>query len=595
MNMKLKSFRFRGAVAVLSILAWALVFKIMPAEAATVYLLPSSGTFQVGQSVNFELRVDSQGQGFNAAQATIQFPPDILEVKSLDFYGENSVFNFWLAYPAFSNANGTISFIGGTTSGVTGASAPVLKITFTAKSAGSGQLAVSDAAVTAADGSGTNILSSIQAANFVILPSAVVPESPKAPTSTSPAAAVAPPAQIVRKPTLAKKAPLAPEIFMPIYPDSAKWYDTVTDFLVKWNLPGDISGVSTALNQDPKFNPSDKSEGLFDAKTFPALKDGIWYLHVKFKNNVGWGAVTHYRLAIDTVPPLPFAVDILGGTPSDNPAPTLRFAAEDGSSGMSHYLVRINDGEEVMVSSSTLSLSPLPPGIQNIAVKALDAAGNVRESDLRLQILPIESPSLDIIGDNMYAGEGDLAVAGSSLPDIFVNLFLENSRGMILGQTADQADAAGNWQTKFSGPLKKGKYIIEATAKDSRGALSLPAKSAVFEIKERPLLVIGALKITQFWSLSGIIIILALSFAAGWYSRRLWRKQAARKAVIAQRDVGNSFVAIEKNIDKLLDKFADGKIDDQEAAEMEYLLKEIKKNLKKKGKYISDNIREINE
>lgn len=165
------------------------------ARAAKLFMLPTGGELAVGQSTDLEVRIDSEGQGFNAAQATILFPKDIFEVRSLDFSPQATIFNFWLEEPKFSNQEGNVTFVGGTTSGIVGASVPILKITFKAKGTGQADIVVSDAAITASDGSGTNILSTTNISRFVVKPTTVAPPPPAASPPPIP-----PPAQITRKP-----------------------------------------------------------------------------------------------------------------------------------------------------------------------------------------------------------------------------------------------------------------------------------------------------------------------------------------------------------------------------------------------------------
>ncbi|HBC59219.1 TPA: hypothetical protein DCZ14_02275, partial [Candidatus Azambacteria bacterium] len=271
------------------------VFAYSPAaSAATLFISPPSAEVGTGDKLTLDIKIDSEGVGLNAAQAVIRFPNDILEATGLDKTG--SAFSFWLEEPNFSNADGVISFIGGIPYGVTGGSIQVLKVTFTAKGTGSGSLTVSDAAVTASDGSGTNILSKTVSASFTVVPKKVVPPTPV----PAPVEVVPPPVEIVRKPVPTGKLPVKPALKIQLYPDETRWYNLTSVFNVAWELPLDVTGVTTALNNQPNYVPPKKSEGLFENKAFPSLADGVQYLHVHFQNNVGWGPAAHYRLAVDT-------------------------------------------------------------------------------------------------------------------------------------------------------------------------------------------------------------------------------------------------------------------------------------------------------
>lgn len=567
--------------------------NVRPASAATLFLTPASGEFPIGQSFDVELRVDSQGEGFNAAQATIQFPIDILQIKSVDFSSAGSIFNFWLQPPTYSNTTGRITFIGGNTSGLVGSSVGILKLSFYAHAAGTASVSISDSAVTASDGSGTNILTSVQSAQFSVSPTQVNPPhaSGTPPVGTTPT--VMPPTPIVRKPVLVKKLPEAPKLLVPFYPDQTKWYNSLANFLVQWELPMDISGVSTILNKNSKFTPVNKSEGLFDTKAFPSLTDGVWYLHVQFQNNVGWGPVTDYRLAIDTAPPLSFTIDFTQAADSPDPTRTFNFKTSDGLSGLDYYLVRLDNGDEIKTSSSTITTPAQRPGQHEITVKAVDAAGNVRENSLTYAINPIESPRINFVDQNVFTGISDIHTSGSAISHGTVVLELKDSNNMIIAETGAQANDKGEWVTKFNGPFKIGRYYIEATAQNSQGAWSLPVKSGLISVRVKPLFTIGSLEISQTWFFIIIIIILIGGFLAGWLTHRLWHEQITRKTILAQRDTHNVFASCEHKIDEMLENYKDGVIDEKDAAEMKFLLLDMKKKIKDTERYVIDGINDI--
>ena len=143
-------------------------------------------------------------------------------------------------------------------------------------------------------------------------------------------------------------------------------------------------------------------------------------------------------------------------------------------------------------------------------------------------------------------------------------------------------------------PLKTGKYIVEVIAKDARGALSLPVTSEVVTVKQRPVLILGSLEITQFWFFTLLIVILLGGFGAAWLYVRLKEAQQARKVIIAQRDIANAIATIKKDVDGILAKYADDKIDETEVSEIQYLAKKISTNLDRARKYIVEDIGDIN-
>ena len=111
------------------ILASILLFGFV--QAADFNIAPTTGNLGLRQEFSVNIKINTGDDSINAAQAKIKFNPDILEVEGISKDG--STFNFWLQEPKFSNTDGTIEFIGGTTSGVSGASLQVLKIKLATK------------------------------------------------------------------------------------------------------------------------------------------------------------------------------------------------------------------------------------------------------------------------------------------------------------------------------------------------------------------------------------------------------------------------------------------------------------------------------
>ncbi len=93
-------------------------------EAATLYLSPSGGSHNIGDSFSVALGVNTEGEAINAAQATVSFPNDILDVTSVSQVG---IFTLWPVTPTFSNATGTVTFAGGIPSqGYTGSAGTIM-------------------------------------------------------------------------------------------------------------------------------------------------------------------------------------------------------------------------------------------------------------------------------------------------------------------------------------------------------------------------------------------------------------------------------------------------------------------------------------
>lgn len=534
------------------------------AEAASLFFTPGTGEFGLNKEIAVDLKIDSEGVGINAGQATIRFPKDILEVKSID--KTDSTFDFWLEdSPTFSNMEGVISFIGGKQGyGVSGASLQILHIVFTSKGSGLAPVTITDAAITASDGTGTNVLSKTLEAAFTI-------------SGTTVAATITPPTQIKREPVVPSGLPIKPVLNVPLYGNPGEWYDNSNIFTASWTLPLDISGVATAINKQPAYSPSE-SEGLFDNKMFSALSDGIWYLHARFKNDIGWGVTTHYRLAVDTKPPLPFEITSSESETTDNPTPTFTFKASDALSGIREYRVRVDNENWTTISGKdfkgSYKLTNQNPGKHHLLIQAVDNAGNSIENSLDYETLPLESPTFTFATDKLFSDEAKgLSFKGTALPSTEILFLLKNGNALIAESTV-AVNAQGNWEYTFSDPLRNGRYMASIQNKDARGALSLVVTS-------------GEIQVTGRYTNTIIILLVVLvsALVGGYWFYKARRERTALRVQVAERDTANVFKMIETDIDKL--NKARGT---ETPADDEFITQKLGENVKKMGSYIKDEI-----
>ena len=538
-------------------------------------------TFAINEDFSVNLRIDSQGVSVNAAQGTLQFPSDILEVKSID--KESSVFNFWLQEPAVSSGKNSISFTGGSTSGFSGQSLNVFKVLFHVKGSGTGSININDGAITASDGSGTNVLIGGKGIDIISSSGGKVSGTPATITPVIP-----PITPIVREAVPSGKLPIKPEAAIGLYPNPDSWYNNTAPFLVSWKLPLDVTDIATAINKDPAFT-SAKSEGLFDNKTFAPLTDGVWYLHIRFKNNIGWGPVFHYRIAIDTNPPLPFDISSSSGIESDNPSPVLSFATADQSSGIMKYSVQVGVNDSMDVSEGSITLPLQSPGNKKIKVIAFDKAGNSTESSFNLNVVPLVSPTISSITESIVSGDGIFEARGESVPGYSVEVSIKRKDGSFISSKSSVVDEKGNWIVNISDYIPKGSYLAAAVAKDSRGALSLPVIKENILYKEKPLFVIGnwGISATLFY-IAIIVIILMGTAGVVLYTRNAGIKRGL-KSFITRRDVVNFFISVQKDLEEL------GKMAEKtgSAKEVIYRINKIKEKAEKSSKYLSEEVEEL--
>ncbi|MBI2523827.1 hypothetical protein HYW11_01235 [Candidatus Peregrinibacteria bacterium] len=307
------------------------------ALAAGIYVMPKQGNYARGETVVADVRINADGESINAAQARISWSPSVLELVEVSKDG--SVFQFWVEEPVAAAGANAVSFIGGASKGISGGALQLLKLKFKAIGVGTADLSLSNAAVTASDGKGTNILSKVSGASYTVgvqggTPEVKQPEvKPEAKSEPPAVSAVPPPAKpepvaapqpvkVERKAVPALSLPPKPELRVPLYPDEARWNNIVGETVVFWNVPDSVIAAASALDHSPLTVPQTAEKELATGKAFGTLENGVWYFHVRLKNNVGWSPVAHYRIAIDTKPPLPFEISVPEGKRRITPLPS---------------------------------------------------------------------------------------------------------------------------------------------------------------------------------------------------------------------------------------------------------------------------------
>lgn len=268
-------FNFKISLCIL-IFAFCIGVGDAGAASASLYFSPSGGNYTVGNTFSVDVKINTGGEKANAADATLVFDTDDLEAVGIS--KNNSVFSLWVQEPIFSNSQGAINFAGGKPSpGFSGTAGTIITVTFRAKTAGQANLGFAAGSVLADDGKGTNILSGLGSAIFNLAAKTFSPS---------------PPADSGRLPS-------KPVVSSLTHSEAEKHYSN-NDPEFSWELPDDVTGVSFLLNDKPLSNPGPISDGLLELKKFEDVADGVNYFHIKFRNEQGWGPITHRKFLIDT-------------------------------------------------------------------------------------------------------------------------------------------------------------------------------------------------------------------------------------------------------------------------------------------------------
>lgn len=369
---------------------------VVPTYAADVSISPSTGTYAVGQTFTASIKTNPQGKSVNAVEASLSFDNTKLSVVSISKTG--SVFSLWTDEPTFSNSAGTIKFGGGTPSPFS-AQSTIVSVTFKVLAEGAGTVKVSSALVTAADGLGTDVYTApINASYTFTQTSTPTPPPTQTPTPTQPED------KNSEDPGTAitfGDPPRPPEAGSTVFLDPEVWYATKSGVFT-WEVPFDVDVLALDIATSSEADPTTKYKPPIDQIALNAelLTDGVQYLTMKYKNQVGWGGVLHRKIMIDTIPPKTFTINVRAGN-SATAFPLLTFEAVDDISGIAQYELTIPGNDPIVITPDEAKigylLKDLVDGTYTIKVVAQDHAGNKTESTTAVLITAGWHPPVAVV------------------------------------------------------------------------------------------------------------------------------------------------------------------------------------------------------
>lgn len=386
------------------------------ARAATLSVVASDSQVAIGSTIVVLVSVDSEGAAINNAEGVLVVPGDMFEVVSVS--QNSSVFTLWIQQPATTGSG--ISFNGGLPSpGYTGSSGRIFSATLRAKAAGSGTFALSGAAVRANDGLGTDVLRFSGSAQVSVVQPSSAPQ-PQTPSESVPAAVSATKTVGIRSST---------------HPSEQAWYSNPRPVL-ELDVPAGADAIQTLVSKSRGTTPIVTYRPPITKKQLDALEDGVWYFNVRARTAQGWGAVSAYKLQIDTGAPTITDVSIaydegaldVSGTVSDSRSGVAQAQLlVDGVPVFDLDLATLETGTHASIpfrQHIPLSTSAsLGAGFHQASVRVTDAAGNTSESE-QFQFLTEASP-YSFAGMRSVLASFDIgAFAAWALPISILSLLL---------------------------------------------------------------------------------------------------------------------------------------------------------------------------
>lgn len=538
------------------------------AEAAALYFSPSSGYYNVGEIIPVSVYVSSEDAAMNAASGVINFSKEKLEVVSLSKSG--SIFSLWVQEPTFSNDGGTVNFEGIVLNpGFSGKSGKIITVNFRAKMSGSASLNFSSGAVLANDGNGTNILKNLSGAEFNLS----TPES---------------------VPVL--ELPKTPEISSPTHPDQNKWYP-INKAKFSWKVPDDITAIRMLYNKYPDSQPNILYDSNISEKETENLKDGVYYFHLQFKNQNGWGKIAHFRFQIDTEPPSSLSMELLNGKETTNPSQKITIQATDTLSGISYYKIKIPGKEPITVFPEEIrdkpfTIEPQKPGKYTIEVEAFDGAGNHAAIKDEYTILPIEPPKITDYPETLQSGS-ILSLKGAASPNSKIEIYIKNELDKSLIKDFTKSDDEGNWSYFGTKPLAKGNYKIFGELTNAEGAKSGPSNEITVKVIPFWFIKIGNL-IIEYKTVLGILIVIIILLILWIFI--IWKRTKKTKINI-KKEIAEAEKHLHEDSKKIKEELKEeiGHLDGKSGLnEKEKLLYEqIKEKLKETEELIESELKKI--
>ena len=462
--------------------------SIQQSFAATLNISPSTGVYTAGQTFTARVVVNTTGANVNAAEGTLAFNPAELSVVRVV---KGSIFSLWTAEPSFSNSAGTISFSGGTPSGYSGAAGTVLSVTFRVKGAGTQKVTFRSGAVLAADGRGTNVLTSMSGGTY-----------------TSAAVTLVPDAEVVEYIAPAN-TPARPMITSTTHIDAEKWYAS-TDAELAWTIPDGVLAVRTLLDEYSGSIPTKVYDNPISKISLTELDEGEQYFHLQFKNKEGWGRVAHYRLAVDTHNPTSFTISLPQDADLSNPIQSLVLSADDVTSPVQRFIITINSNEPYEFidteEKGIIQLESLAPGHHSIVIEAFDAAGNSLIDSLSFEIAAFEKPIFTEYPSELSESVIPV-IKGVTRPNAEVKITF-SKKGSDSQEIVVMSSESGDFVFIPEARLSLGVYELTAVAVDEYGAQSEVSDIIRIAVQQPGYIKVGSLVVSI---LSVVIPLLALT------------------------------------------------------------------------------------
>lgn len=555
------------------------VAAIPSAEAATLYLSPSSGNYQVGDTFSTRVLVSTEGVTMNAVSGVISFPTHLLEATSVESAG--GLISLWVEEPQI-DSSGSVSFEGIVLNpGFNGSNGEILTINFKVKDTGTIPVDFISGTVLANNGLGTNILETFSNASYSV------------------GATVEPVAVEVRT----GGVPGAPVITSSTHPDQDKWYpDSTAAF--SWLVSPDITGARLLFNESPNSTPTVRYDTPISEKVIEDIEDGSYFFHARLQNDNGLGRSGHFGFNIDTVEPEFLTITQIENDDPSEPRVQFELASQDVTSGIASYEIKLDDEDAVVIEGGEEEIYTTPilsGGNHILVVKVSDKAGNSRGEVLNFFVDSLAAPVITEYPP-VLAEDEVMTITGTTMyPDTDLELFVIQDTGLVPAEYVTSQDARtyttmtredGSFTFTNFEAFDTGTYVVYAEVVDERGARSLP--SNVVEVAvEAPLWAMIQGYLLNIVTFIIILVILLGILLYRWKFFYIYKRRAQKEIDELVSSTRREFALLRDDIEDHLVMLEETKRKSKLRDEEIRIFKELKGHVRRSEKKLLDEAADV--
>jgi hypothetical protein len=186
------------------------------------------------------------------------------------------------------------------------------------------------------------------------------------------------------------------------HPNSERWYKRKNVQFSWSNIKG--ATYRYALNDIPDFIPGEENITSENSLSFDVDKDGVYYFHLLSEKDGNTGTIIHYKIMIDSTPPLPPIIQASHTNIEPGEMVRFDFAGEDELSGIQKgFYVKFDEGIFLPVAPP-LYMPFLSVGRYSVVIRAFDKAGNFNDAmvEIKVEVKNMESLIFMLIPHNRF-------------------------------------------------------------------------------------------------------------------------------------------------------------------------------------------------